>query len=221
MKKEKVDRVNTINIVHFLIKEDGHRTVDEIEHYFKEVECNSLSHDTIMKIIHEELKMLKVCAQLVPKLVTDVPKVSWMAAAIEFLTLYHQEGEGLSAPIVTDDKKLVYHYTPEMKQASMMWKWKEEQMPAKGKCERWTGKVYLITIGTQVLLFDVLLCWDWSFVLVHPTLNLYTHNFTVDFVITFCAPYTTHIFMWIPLPEIFSTLGVAHTYDTYCMKHVS
>ncbi len=31
--------------------------------------------------------------------------------------------------------------------------------------------------------------------LVHPTLNLCTHWFTDDFVITFCTPYTTHSYV--------------------------
>ncbi len=40
-----------------------------------------------MKIIRDELKMSKVCAQEVPKLLTDVHKASRMAAMIKFLTL--------------------------------------------------------------------------------------------------------------------------------------
>ncbi len=43
-------------------------------------------------------------------------------------------------------------------------------------------------------------------ILVHPTLNLCMHQFTVDFVITFCASYTTHILVWISLPEAFSSI---------------
>ncbi len=73
--------------------EDRCRTVDEIECYFKEVECSPLSHGTIMKIIHEELVMSKVCAWWEPKLLMDVPRASQMAALIEFLMLRYQEGK--------------------------------------------------------------------------------------------------------------------------------
>ncbi len=81
--------INTINTVCFLIKEDWHWSMDEIECYFKEVECNLLSHGTIMKIIHEEMEMKKVCARRILKLLTDVHKANRIAAEIKFLTLYH------------------------------------------------------------------------------------------------------------------------------------
>ncbi len=96
--------------------------MDEIQCYFKEVECNPLSHGIIMKIIHEELEMSKVCVPWVPKLPTDAYKASQMAAMIEFLTLHHQEGESLFTQIMMGDEKWVYHYIPKMKQASMMQK---------------------------------------------------------------------------------------------------
>ncbi len=45
-----------------------------------------------------------------------------------------------------------------------------------------------------------------SLVLICPTFNLCTHWFTVDFVIIFCVPYTTHNFVWISLLETFATI---------------
>ncbi len=57
-----------------------------------------------------------------------------------------------------------------------------------------------------VLLFDNLLLWGLSLVLVCLVLNLHTHWFIVDFVITFCTSYTTHILMWISLPKTFSSV---------------
>ncbi len=39
-----------------------------------------------------------------------------------------------------------------------------------------------------------------------PHLNLCTHRFTVDFVITFCTLYTTHILTWISQPKTFSSV---------------
>ncbi len=90
--------------------------MDEIEYYFNEVECNPLSHSTIVKIIHEEFEMSKVCVWCGSKLLTDVHETSQMAAMIKFLTLYNQEGEGLFMWITMGDEKWMYHYTPEMKQ---------------------------------------------------------------------------------------------------------
>ncbi len=79
------------------------------------VEYNPLFHGTIVKIIHEELKMSKVSARWVPKLLTDVRTASRISSTTEFLTIYHQEGKGLFTQIMTDEK-WVYHYTPEMEQ---------------------------------------------------------------------------------------------------------
>ncbi len=41
--------------------------------------------------------------------------------------------------------KMRYHYTPEMKQTSIMWKGKEEQTLVKAKRERSAGKIHLAT----------------------------------------------------------------------------
>ncbi len=42
------------------------------------------------------------------------------------------------------------------------------------------------------VLFDGVPLRGLSFIFIRPTLNLYSHQFTVDFVITFCALYTAH-----------------------------
>ncbi len=61
-------------------------------------------------------------------------------------------------------------------------------------------------ISCQVLLSSGLPLWDSSFILVFLTLNLCTHRFTVNFVITFCALYTAHILVWISPLETFSSI---------------
>ncbi len=57
-----------------------------------------------------------------------------------------------------------------------------------------------------ILLFNVLPFWDSSLILFCSTLNLYMYRFTVDFVITFCIPYTTQILVLISQPETFSSI---------------
>jgi len=136
---------DTINTVRFLIESDRRCTEAEIERYFDEVACNHLSHGTIVKIIHEELEMSKVCARWVPKLLTDEHKKNRMAAAIDLLSLYCEEGEKLFDRIVTGDEKWVHHYTPEMKSASRQWKTTDDPTPVKAKNQRSAGKVLLTT----------------------------------------------------------------------------
>ncbi len=46
-------------------------------------------------------------------------------------------------------------------------------------------------------------------------LNLPTHRFTVDFVMTFCTPYITHILICISQPETFS--GVKNQITLHCL----
>ncbi len=49
-----------------------------------------------------------------------------------------------------------------------------------------------------LLLFDSPLSRSLSLVLVYPALNLCIHMFaSIDFVVTFCVPYTTHILLWL------------------------
>ncbi len=89
-----------------LIEADGWRTTREVDHYLAEEDLTPISHPTICKILHEELGVSKVCALWVPKLLTDKHKQNRMAAAIEFLSLYHAEGESLFDGIITGDEKM-------------------------------------------------------------------------------------------------------------------
>ncbi len=70
--------------------------------------------------------------------------------------------------------------------------------------DRWV--CWCLLHATLVLLFDSLQLRGSWFLLICPTLNLFTHWFTVDFVITFCAPYTVRILKWISLRETFSSV---------------
>ncbi len=63
-----------------------------------------------------------------------------------------------------------------------------------------------VAYNTGSFFSNSLLLQDLLLVLVHPTLNLRTHRFTLDFVITFCAPYTTRILTQISLLETFSII---------------
>ncbi len=58
----------------------------------------------------------------------------------------------------------------------------------------------------RVLLFDGLLLRSLMLIFICSTLNLCTLQFTVDFLITFCSPYTAHIPARNSLPETFSSI---------------
>ncbi len=48
--------------------------------------------------------------------------------------------------------------------------------------------------------------WGSLLVLIHLSLYLCIHQFTVDFVITFYVPYTANIFVWISQSKTFSII---------------
>ncbi len=127
---------DTVNTVRCLIEEDGWRTTREIEHYLAEEALTPISHPTICKILHNEWGLSKVCARWVPKLLTDEHKQNRMAAIIEFLSQYHAEGQSLFDRIVTGNEKWIHHFTPETKQASMVWRLVDKPTPVKAKRER-------------------------------------------------------------------------------------
>ncbi len=127
---------DTVNTVHCLIEEDRQQTTLEIEHYLAEEALTPISHPTICKILHDELGLSRVCACWVLKLLTAEPKQNRMAATIEFLSLYHAEGESLFDRIVTGDEKCVHHFTPKTKQASMVWKSADKPTTVEAKRER-------------------------------------------------------------------------------------
>ncbi len=76
---------------------------------------------------------MKVNAQWVPCQLSDEHMHQQMAATIEFLTLYDQEGEAIIQRIITGDKIWIPHYTPSTKWQSMAWKWSDESGSKKFK----------------------------------------------------------------------------------------
>ncbi len=66
----------------------------------------------------------------------------------------------------------------------------------------------------SILMPANLLLPDLSLVLVHSTLNPCTYQFMVDFMITFCIPFTTHILRRTSLPETFFTVKNHKTFHS-------
>ncbi len=134
--------------------EDGWRTTREIERYVAEDAATPISQHTICKILHDELRLSKVFSRWVPKLLTGEHKQNRVAVTIEFLSQYHAERESLFDHIITGDEKWIHHFTPEMKQASMVWKSADKPTPVKAKRERLAGKVLTTFWDSQCVLLE-------------------------------------------------------------------
>lgn len=92
--------------VRALLDEDRQLTVRQIECLMKQLMCTDVSLSTIHSIIRDELNLSKVVvsARWVPRQLTVEHKTASSAAALNFLTRYHNEGESTLDRIVPGDK---------------------------------------------------------------------------------------------------------------------
>jgi histone-lysine N-methyltransferase SETMAR len=135
------------------IRENIRFTMSEPSTYFPHISC-SLLHE----IITEHLQYHKLCARLVPKMLTDDHKTKRMGTALNFLVKYHNNGNKFLTHIVTGYETLISHVTPENKQQSMQWWHSASPKAKKFKHMLSTMKTMCITFwdGRGVLLIDIM-----------------------------------------------------------------
>jgi len=116
-----------------LIKEDQRCTVREM----------SSELDVSVSTIHDCLKednMSKVSARWVPRLLKNGERERRLHCSREFVR--HVEGEGLTFldRIITTDETWLFHYDPESKQESSVWKTPGSPPPKKAQVQKSVGK---------------------------------------------------------------------------------
>ncbi len=74
-------------------------------------------------------------------LLTNKHHAARMGDTLEFLNCYHTDGNRFFKQIITCDKTWVHFWMPDSKQASKVWKKKEEEAPRKCKEVPFMGKV--------------------------------------------------------------------------------
>jgi len=105
-------------------------TIRELHHIIPEV-----SKTTIHEAVTKNLRYRKLCERWVPKMLTDDHKTKQMGSALKFPTCYAQEGDEFLDSIVTGDKTLVFHHTPESKQQSLQWHQTHSPEPKNSKLQ--------------------------------------------------------------------------------------
>ncbi|GFW21867.1 histone-lysine N-methyltransferase SETMAR [Trichonephila clavipes] len=125
------------------IREDRRFTISTLA-----LEFPNVGRTTLHKVVSEKLKFRKLCARWVPRLLTEEHKLKRMACALDFLDLYHKEGDKFLERIVTGDETWVSHITPESKRQSM--EWHHTNSPVRVKAKR--------TISTRKVMATVF--WD-------------------------------------------------------------
>jgi len=132
----------TIGLVRHLLATDRRLTLTDLHHQMaKHYSYLPCSRTSIFRILRGELEMTKVSARWVPRDLTDDHRQNRMGAALEILGRYAEKGDKFLQQIVTGDESWVHYWTPESKQASMVWKTKDESAPKKFKVVPSSGKL--------------------------------------------------------------------------------
>ncbi|XP_052266722.1 protein GVQW3-like [Dreissena polymorpha] len=107
----------------------------------------------VYRILTEDFKMRKVRARWVPKLLSDEERVKRVKCSEEFLRRYRKEGERFLDHIVTLDETWLWHYDPETKAQSSVWKTAASPPPKKARVMKSGGKhIYIFFMDRRGML---------------------------------------------------------------------
>ena len=105
----------TVATVKTLIKEDARYGVQEIN------ELSGIHSSSVLKILHERLRLRKICARWVPHLLTDEQKQSRVRLALQVIEKYDKCDPRHLEEIVTGDETWIYHFQPDSKAKNKVW----------------------------------------------------------------------------------------------------
>ena len=97
----------------------------------------------VRTIIHEELKMRKICAKFVPRVLREDQKERRCHDSSEMVELINPDPAVLDA-LVTCDESWIYCYDPETKRQSSHWKHAGSPRPKKARQSKSTHKLLMI-----------------------------------------------------------------------------
>ena len=98
---------------------------------------------TVHTIIHEELKMPKICTKFVPRVLREDQKERCYHDSREIVELINSDPTVLDA-LVTCDESWIYCYDPETKRQSSQWKHASSPRPRKARQSKSTHKLLMI-----------------------------------------------------------------------------
>ena len=120
------------------ILEDRRVTVETVARHF------DISYGTAQDIITKKLRMHRVSARWVPRLLLPDQKGQRVKRCYEYCQRYNDEGENFLNRIITCDETWIDFFEPESKQQSSMWKHPSSPSPTKALISRSAGKVMAI-----------------------------------------------------------------------------
>ena len=102
-----------------------------------------VSVGTVHTIIREELKMQKICAKFVPRVLREDQKERRCYDSREMIELINSDPAVLDS-LVTCDESWIYSYDPEIKRQSSQWKHAGSPRPKKARQSKSTYKLLMI-----------------------------------------------------------------------------
>ena len=128
---------NNIERVKQMVRVDRQLTVRMI------AEELSFNKDTVWGIITENIEMRKVCAKMVPKLLSEDQKERRVTVCEDIIE--RRKGDpDLLRRVITGDESWIFEYDTETKQQSRQLKSLASPRPKKARMSKWKVKVMLI-----------------------------------------------------------------------------
>lgn len=103
----------------------------------------NLSKSVVHDIVTEHLNMRKVCAKMVPKVLTDGQKLRRVEVCQENLNMCESDPQFLNN-VITGDESWIFEYDPETKRQSSEWHTPASPRPKKGRMSKSKVKTMLI-----------------------------------------------------------------------------
>ena len=102
-----------------------------------------ISVGTVHTIIHEEVKVRKICMKFVPRMLREDQKERRCHDSREMVELINSDPAVLDA-LVTCDESWIYCYDPETKRQSSQWKHPGSPRPKEARQSKSTHKLLMI-----------------------------------------------------------------------------
>ena len=102
-----------------------------------------LNRETVRLVLIEDLGMRKICAKMVPRLLTDDQKQRRVDACQDILQQLEANPELLNN-VITGDESWFFRYDPETKRQSLQWKTPASPRPKKARMSKSKVKTMLI-----------------------------------------------------------------------------
>lgn len=138
-----------VRIVSDAIEEDQRVTIRDLS------EQSGFSYGTVQRILNEDLKMRRVSASWVPRLLTEEQMVSRVKESRKFLRCYNREGEQFLRNVITVDETWLFYYDPETKMQSSQWKRDKSPPPKKARVTKTIGKhMFIVFFDMQGIILS-------------------------------------------------------------------